>query len=68
MIFTQEVELSENLVNNSRALINANSKLTAKLTSAVSLGISYGIMYDSLPAPGKKTTDTALTVGLEVGL
>jgi len=68
VIFTQDVDVAANVVDQSRALIGAISKLAARLTGAVSLGVSFAITYDSAPAAGRQNTDTALTVGLDVGL
>ena len=57
-----------NLVNEQRLLLTTNSKLLARLTESVSLGVAFTVNYDSAPAPMKQSTDTALSVGIEVGL
>lgn len=68
VIFTQDADLLGNLVGEARLLLTTNTKLAARLTEAVSLGITFSVAYDSVPAAGRKTTDTALSVGIEVGL
>ncbi len=68
IIFTQDADLVANLVGDARLLLTTLSKLSSRLTAAVSLGVSFGVSYDSVPAAGRKNTDTALTVGLEVAL
>jgi hypothetical protein len=65
--FSEELEALPNLAGDFRVLINSVSKVTARLYQSLSLGISYQVNYDSLPAVGRRSTDTALSVGLEVG-
>lgn len=63
--FSEEAEVLPNLVGASRVLFNSTTKLSAQLTETFSLSGSYIVNFDSAPAGNKKTTDTALTLGLE---
>ena len=68
VVFMQDAEVMPNVVGASRVLVNSLTKLTARLVASLSLGVSFAVAHDSLPAPGKVPTDTALSVGLELGL
>jgi hypothetical protein len=68
VIFTEEVSAIGNVVNTARLLFTSTTKLASRLTEKVSLGVSFVVNDDTVPAPGKVPTDTALSVGLEVGL
>ena len=68
IIFTEDLSLLANLVGEARLLFGSTSKLSTRLTEKVSLGVSFVVTDDTVPAKGKVPTDTALTVGLEVGL
>ncbi|MFT3842892.1 MAG: DUF481 domain-containing protein [Myxococcaceae bacterium] len=63
--FSEEAEVLPNLVGASRVIVNSTTKLSAQLTETFSLSGSYIVNFDSAPAGNKKTTDTALTLGLE---
>lgn len=65
--FSEEAEVVTNLLGSVRVLVNSNTKFSARLVSALSLTVSFLVSYDSIPAVGKKATDTALTVGFEAG-
>ena len=66
--FQQEAELLPNVFGDSRLLANSTSKLSAGLTESLALTSSLLVNYDSAPAAGKRPTDTALSVGVELGL
>lgn len=67
--FVQEAEVIPNIVGaTGRVLFNSTSKLSSKLTKSLALGVSFVVTHDSQPAPGKRTTDTALTAGLDLSL
>jgi hypothetical protein len=68
VIFTEDVSAIGNVVNQARLLFTSTTKLASRLTTRVSLGVSFVVNDDTVPAPGKGPTDTALSVGLEVGL
>jgi hypothetical protein len=68
VIFTEEISALGNVVNQARLLFSSTTKLASRLTEKLSLGVSFVINDDTVPAPGKVPTDTALTVGLEIGL
>jgi putative salt-induced outer membrane protein YdiY len=68
VIFTEDASALENLVGTSRALVTSTTKLSSRLTEKVALGVGFAVNYDSAPPPMKVNTDTALTVGLEIGL
>ena len=63
--FSEEAEFLPNVLGAERYLVNSNTKLSARLTHSLSVGVSFLVTYDSAPAPGKQTTDTALTLGVE---
>lgn len=66
--FTEDAEVLLNILGEFRFLFTSTSKLSARLIDNVSLGVGFQITHDSLPAAGKVSTDTALTVGIEVAL
>ena len=68
VIFSNEASVLGNLVGVSRLLFTNTAKLSSRLTERVSLGVAFVINEDSVPPPGKVSVDTALTVGLEVGI
>ncbi|MHB8873844.1 MAG: DUF481 domain-containing protein [Myxococcaceae bacterium] len=68
IIFTEDAEVLPNVLGDGRVLVNSTSKIAARLTESLALGVSFVVNHDSLPAPGKVPTDTALTVGLELAM
>ena len=68
VIFTEEVSAIGNVVNTARLLFTSTTKLASRLTEKVALGVSFVVNDDTVPAPGKVPADTALAVGLEIGL
>ena len=66
VIFTQDAEAVPNVLGESRLLVNTTSKLLARLTESLALGTSFVLQYDSAPAAGKVSTDTALSGTLEM--
>ena len=68
VIFSEDASALENLVGTTRALVTSTTKLSSRLTDKVALGVGFAVSYDSAPPPLKVNTDTALTVGLEIGL
>jgi Protein of unknown function, DUF481 len=68
VIFTEDVSAIGNVVNQARLLFTSTTKLASRLTEKVSLGVSFVVNDDTAPVAGKVSTDTALSVGLEVGL
>ena len=68
VIFSEDASALENLVGTTRALVTSTTKLSSRLTDKVALGVGFAVNYDSAPPPMKVSTDTALTVGLEIGL
>jgi hypothetical protein len=66
VVFAQEAEAIPNVFGESRLLVNTTSKLLARLTESLSLGTSFVLQYDSAPAPGKVSTDTALSGTIEM--
>ena len=70
IIFTEEASGLINVVGDTsgRWLWNSTSKLSSRLFSKVSLGVGFVVNHDTHPAPGKVRTDTATTIGLEVGI
>ena len=68
MIFTNDLDLTENVEGDARLLLINTAKLAARLTSSLNLTVSFIVNYDSLPPPPKLTTDTALTIGVEIAM
>lgn len=64
----EDAEFLPNVSGDSRYIINSLFKLTARLVGSLSLAVGFTVNYDSAPAPTKKSTDTALSVGLEYQL
>jgi hypothetical protein len=68
VIFSEEVSALGNVSGEARLLFTSTSKLSSRLADKVSLGIAFVVNDDTVPPKGKVPADTALTVGLEVGL
>jgi putative salt-induced outer membrane protein YdiY len=66
--FSEDAELLPNVIGAERLVLNSLTKLTARLVEKVSLGVSLLMQYDSQPAPERVPLDTALSVGVELGL
>lgn len=62
---SEEAEFLPNVVGPARYLVNSTTKVNARLTERVSLVGALLVTFDSLPAPGKREADIALTLGLE---
>ena len=63
--FSEEAEFLPNLLGPSRYLVNSMTKVSARLTESLSFTGSFLVNYDSAPAADKKTTDTALVLGVD---
>ncbi len=68
IIFTEDVSALGNIVGTARLLFSSTSKISARLTEKVALGVGLVVQDDTVPAPGKVPTDTALTIGLDIGI
>lgn len=68
VIFTEDVSALGNVAGQARLLFTSTSKISARLTERMSLGVGYVFNDDTLPPKGKVPVDTALTVGLEIGI
>ncbi len=66
--FTNDLDLTANVEGDARLLLVNTAKLGARLTKTTAFTVSFLINYDSLPPAPKVTTDTALTVGVEIAL
>ena len=66
--FSNDLNLSPNVLNEVRVLFDDTAKLSARLTETINLGIGFTLTWDSIPAPGKKELDTATLISLEVAL
>ncbi len=66
--FFEDAEVLPNVVGSGRVVVNNLTKLTARLVKSLSASLGFTVNFDSAPAPGKKSTDTALSVGLEYQL
>jgi len=68
VIFTEDLSALFNVVGTARLLFSSTSKLSAHLTEKMTLGVGFVLQDDTVPAPGKVSTDTALTVGLDIAI
>ena len=50
------------------AISVTSCELAVKLTQVLSFAVALEVKHDSVPAMGKESTDSALTIGLEVGI
>lgn len=66
IVFTEEAGVVPNVLGDARVLVTSRTQLISKLTDSLSVAASYLVQYDSDPAPGKKDTDTALSINVEV--
>ncbi len=64
----EDAEVLPSVSGDGRVIFNSLFKLTASLVGSLSLAVGFTVNFDSLPAPTKKSTDTALSVGLEYKL
>lgn len=64
-LFSQDAEITPNILGSSRVVMSAQTKLSSRLSQVLSLAASFLVNYDSAPAPGRVATDTALTLGVE---
>ena len=68
VIFSEDASLLANMSGQARLLFTSTTKLSARLTEKMSLGVGFVVNDDTVPPKGKVPTDTALTVGLEIGI
>jgi hypothetical protein len=68
VIFNEFAEVIPDVLNPNPVLFNEAADVTAHLVKALSLVVGFRLTYDSIPAPNKVSTDTALNVGFEVAL
>ena len=70
VIFSEEASALVNVVGDTsgRTLLTSTTKLSSHLTRTLSFGVGFAVNHDTQPPPPKVKTDTALTVGLEVGI
>jgi hypothetical protein len=66
--FSNDLDLSPNVLDAVRVLLADTAKLSARLTETINLGVGFTLTWDSIPAPGKKELDTATLISLEVAL
>lgn len=64
--FVEEAEVLTNVMGEPRWLINSLTRINARLTESLAINVGFEIKHDSLPAQGKKPTDTILSVGAEL--
>ena len=63
---SQVADINPNVVGAARVVANATTKLNTRLSTHFAFNVAFGVKYDSEPPEGKVSTDTMLTVGLEV--
>ena len=70
VIFTEEASALVNAVGTTsgRVLLTSTTKVSAHLTKTVAFGVGFTVNHDTQPPAPKVDTDTALTVGLEIGI
>jgi putative salt-induced outer membrane protein YdiY len=70
VIFTEEASALVNVIGDTsgRTLLSSTTKLSSHITTTVAFGVGFAVVHDTQPPPAKVKTDTALTVGLEVGI
>jgi hypothetical protein len=68
VIFSEDVSALGNIVGQARLIFVSTSKISARLTDRASLGVGFMVTDDTVPPKGKVPADTALTVGIEVGI
>jgi len=68
VIFTEDASVLGNLAGEARLLFVSTSKISTRLTEKLSLGVAFAITDDTVPPKDKVPVDTALTVGIEVGI
>ncbi len=66
--FSNDLDLSPNVLGAVRVLFADTAKLSARLTETINLAVGFTLTWDSIPAPGKKELDTATLISLEVAL
>ena len=66
VVFAEDAEVLPNVVGDSRVLVNSVSKISTRLSRTLAFGIAYAVAHDSAPAPGKVSTDTTLSLTLDV--
>ena len=66
--FSNDLDLSPNVIDAVRVLLADTAKLSARLTETINLAVGFRLTWDSIPAPGKKELDTATLISLEVAL
>jgi putative salt-induced outer membrane protein YdiY len=64
----EDAEILPSVSGDGRVIFNNLFKLTARVVRSLSLAVGFTVNFDSAPAPRKKHTDTALSVGLEYQL
>ena len=66
IVFTELAEVIPNVLGDTRVLVNSTTTLNVGLTETLSIGTSFQLQYDSAPAMGKVSTDTALSANLQI--
>jgi hypothetical protein len=62
---SEDAEVLGNVSGDARWLSKSITKLTTRVVGALLFGVTYTVNYDSAPAAGKVTTDTALALTFE---
>jgi hypothetical protein len=68
VIFSEEASALANVVGEARLLLASTTKINTRLTDRISLGLALVVSDDTVPPKGKVPTDTALTIGIEIGI
>ncbi len=68
VIFTEDASALANVSGEARLLLVSTSKLTTRLAGRISFAVAFMVSDDTVPPQGKVPTDTALTVGIEIGI
>ena len=66
--FSNDLDLTPNLIDTVRVLLADTAKLSARLTATINLAVGFTLTWDSVPAAGKKELDTATLISFEFAL
>lgn len=66
VVLVEEAEVMTNVMGDPRVVVNSLTRINARLTESLSLSAGFQLSHDSLPAAGKKPTDTILSLGAEL--
>jgi hypothetical protein len=66
--FSEEASALANVVGKARLLLVSTTRISTRLTERIALGLALVVTDDTVPPKDKVPTDTALTIGIEIGI